>query len=54
MHPVQGERQKPRGGSCLFLEQGLVEADAKMEQIVDHSFTDVALQQLALSQGGVL
>ena len=46
MHPVQGERQKPRGGSCLFLEQGLVEADVKMEQIVDQSFRDVALQQL--------
>jgi NitT/TauT family transport system substrate-binding protein len=31
---------------AFYKEQGLVEADVKIEQIVDHSFVEVALQQL--------
>jgi len=31
---------------AFYKEQGLVEVDAKIEQIVDHSFIEVALQQL--------
>jgi NitT/TauT family transport system substrate-binding protein len=31
---------------AFYKQQGLVEADVKIEQIVDHSFVEVALQQL--------
>ena len=31
---------------AFYKEQGLVEADVKIEQIVDHSFVEAALQRL--------